>query len=166
MFGGRLRILAIGGSKLDTKVEEFLFKCRFPHIIGYGLTETAPLVCNDTIRTRRRIGSTGVAAYNVEVRLDNPNPETGEGEIVCRGDNVMLGYYKDPERTAEVLDKDGWFHTGDIATVDKDGYYYIKGRLKNIILGPSGGNIYPEEIETVINRIPVVEESLVIKKEQ
>ena len=163
-FGGKLRLFAVGGSKIDTKVEDFLFWCKFPHAVGFGLTETAPLVCNDTAFTRKRRGSTGVAAYNIEVRLDNPNPATGEGEIVCRGDNVMLGYYKDPERTRKVIDADGWFHTGDIATVDKDGYYYIKGRLKNIILDASGENIYPEEIERVINNISTVEESLVIKK--
>ena len=163
-LGGKLRHLGIGGYKIDSEVEKFLIKCGFSYAVGYGLTETAPLVCNDTVRMRKRMGSTGVAAYNVEVKLDNPNPETGEGEIVCRGDNVMLGYYKDPERTREVIDADGWFHTGDIATMDEDGYFYIKGRLKNIILGPSGGNIYPEEIEMVINNIPVVEESLVVKK--
>ncbi|MBQ7734334.1 MAG: AMP-binding protein [Bacteroidales bacterium] len=163
-LGGKLRHLGIGGYKIDSEVEKFLIKCGFSYAVGYGLTETAPLVCNDTVRMRKRMGSTGVAAYNVEVKLDNMNPETGEGEIVCRGDNVMLGYYKDPERTRKVIDADGWFHTGDIATMDEDGYFYIKGRLKNIILGPSGGNIYPEEIEMVINNIPVVEESLVVKK--
>jgi long-chain acyl-CoA synthetase len=163
-LGGKLRHLGIGGYKIDSEVENFLIKSGFSYAVGYGLTETAPLICNDTVSTRKRMGSTGVAAYNVEVKLDNINPETGEGEIVCRGDNVMLGYYKDPERTRKVIDADGWFHTGDIATVDKDGYYYIKGRLKNTIIGPSGGNIYPEEIEMVINNIPAVEESLVVKK--
>ena len=92
------------------------------------------------------------------------NPETGEGEIVCRGDNVMLGYYKDPERTIQVLDENGWFHTNDIATVDDDGYYYIKGRLNNTILGPSGENIYPEEIEMVINNMDGIDESLVVER--
>ena len=163
-FGGKLRFFGVGGSKLDTKVEEFLIKCKFPYAVGYGLTETAPLVCNVIVNKRKRLGSIGLASYNVEIKLDNPNPETGEGEIVCRGDNVMLGYYKDPERTIKVLDEYGWFHTGDIATMDKNGYYYIKGRLNNTILGPSGENIYPEEIEMVINNIPVVDESLVMEK--
>ena len=152
-FGGKLRFFGVGGSKLDTKVEEFLIKCKFPYA-----------VCNVIVNKRKRLGSIGVASYNVEIKLDNPNPETGEGEIVCRGDNVMLGYYKDPERTIKVLDEYGWFRTGDIATMDKNGYYYIKGRLNNTILGPSGENIYPEEIEMVINNIPVVDESLVMEK--
>ena len=163
-FGGKLRFFGVGGSKLDTKVEEFLIKCNFPYAVGYGLTETAPLVCNVIVNKRKRLGSIGLASYNVEIKLDNPNPETGEGEIVCRGDNVMLGYYKDPERTIKVLDEYGWFRTGDIATMDRNGYYYIKGRLNNTILGPSGENIYPEEIEMVINNIPVVDESLVMEK--
>lgn len=163
-FGGKLRFFGIGGSKLDTKVEEFLIKCNFPYAVGYGLTETAPLVCNVMVNKRKRLGSIGLASYHVDIKLDNINPETGEGEIVCRGDNVMLGYYKDPERTIQVLDEDGWFRTGDIATVDKNGYYYIKGRLSNTILGPSGENIYPEEIEMVINDIAGVDESLVMEK--
>ena len=163
-FGGKLRFFGVGGSKLDTKVEEFLIKCNFPYAVGYGLTETAPLVCNVIVNKRKRLGSIGLASYNVEIKLDNPNPETGEGEIVCRGDNVMLGYYKDPERTISVLDEYGWVRTGDIATMDKNGYYYIKGRLNNTILGPSGENIYPEEIEMVINNIPIVDESLVMEK--
>ncbi|MBP5411959.1 MAG: AMP-binding protein [Bacteroidales bacterium] len=163
-FGGKLRFFGVGGSKIDTKVEDFLIKCHFPYAVGYGLTETAPLVCNVIVTKRKRLGSIGVASYKVEVRLDNVDPKTGEGEIVCRGDNVMLGYYKDPERTIKVLDEDGWFRTGDIASMDKDGYYYIKGRLNNTILGPSGENIYPEEIEMVINDIEGVDESLVMEK--
>lgn len=163
-FGGKLRFFGVGGSKIDTKVEEFLIKCKFPYAVGYGLTETAPLVCNVIVNKRKRLGSIGLASYNVEIKLDNQNPETGEGEIVCRGDNVMLGYYKDPERTIKVLNEYGWFRTGDIATMDKNGYYYIKGRLNNTILGPSGENIYPEEIEMVINNISGVDESLVMEK--
>lgn len=163
-FGGKLRFFGIGGSKLDTHVEEFLKKCNFPYAIGYGLTETAPLVCNVIVTKRKRVGSIGVAAYKVDIRLDNMDPQTGEGEIACRGDNVMLGYYKDPERTMQVLDEDGWFRTHDIATVDDDGYYYIKGRLNNTIIGPSGENIYPEEIEMVINNIDGVDESLVMER--
>jgi long-chain acyl-CoA synthetase len=163
-FGGKLKFFGIGGSKLDPTVEEFLLKAKFPYAIGYGLTETSPLICN-AIVGKTRVGSTGVPAYGVDVKLDNYNPETGEGEIMVRGDNVMIGYYKDLERTREVLDYGGWFRTKDIATVDKDGYYYIKGRLGNMILGPSGENIYPEEIEKVINDYGGVNESLVMEKD-
>ena len=163
-FGGKLHFFGVGGAKLDPTVEEFLLKCRFPYAIGYGLTETAPLVCNALVG-KTRVGSIGIPSYKVEVRLDNVDPATGEGEIVCRGDNVMLGYYKDPERTLGVIDDEGWFRTGDVATVDKDNYYYIKGRLNNTIIGPSGENIYPEEIERVINDIEGVNESLVMERD-
>ena len=162
-FGGRLKFFGIGGSKLDIKVEEFLKKAKFPYAIGYGLTETAPLICNAGVKYTKP-GSTGVAAYGVTVRLLNVNPETGEGEIVCKGDNVMLGYYKDPERTRSVFTDDGWFRTNDLATVDEKGRYYIKGRLSNMILGPSGENIYPEEIESVINNMDDVNESIVLER--
>lgn len=164
-FGGKLRFFGVGGAKMDTTVETFLKNCHFPYAVGYGLTETAPLVCNVMVDKRKRVGSIGVASYGVEIRLDNMNPENGEGEIVCRGDNVMLGYYKDPERTRQVLDDEGWFHTNDVATMDEDGYYYIKGRLNNTILGPSGENIYPEEIEMVINDMDGVNESLVMERD-
>ena len=163
-FGGKLRFFGIGGAKLDPGVEKFLRDCHFPYSVGYGLTETSPLVANVIVTKKKRIGSIGVATWGVEIRLDNPDPVTGEGEIVCRGDNVMMGYYKDPERTLQVLDDHGWFHTSDIACVDKDGYYYIKGRLNNTILGPSGENIYPEEIKMVINDISGVDESLVMER--
>ena len=162
-FGGRLKFFGIGGSKLDIKVEEFLKKAKFPYAIGYGLTETAPLICNAGVKYTKP-GSTGVAAYGVTVKLMNVNPETGEGEIVCKGDNVMLGYYKDPARTRSVFTDDGWFRTNDLATVDEKGRYYIKGRLSNMILGPSGENIYPEEIESVINNMDEVNESVVLER--
>ncbi|MCR5519916.1 MAG: AMP-binding protein [Bacteroidales bacterium] len=163
-FGGKLHFFGVGGSKLDPVVEDFLKKCRFPYAIGYGLTECAPLVCNAMVG-RTVVGSIGIPSYRVEVRLDNKNPETGEGEIVCRGDNVMLGYYKDPERTMQVIDDDGWFHTNDVAIEDKYGNFHIKGRLNNTILGPSGENIYPEEIEQVINNEEGVSESLVVERD-
>ena len=163
-FGGKLRFFGVGGAKLDSAVETFLRDCGFPYAVGYGLTETSPLVCNVIVNKRKRIGSIGYATWGVDIRLDNVNPENGEGEIVCRGDNVMIGYYKDPERTRQVLDDQGWFHTGDVACVDEDGIYYIKGRLKNTIIGPSGENIYPEEIEMVINDIQGVNESLIIER--
>ena len=163
-FGGKLKFFGIGGSKLDPTVEEFLNKARFPYAIGYGLTETAPLITNACVG-KTVVGSIGVPAYNVEVKLQNVNPETGEGEIIAKGDNVMLGYYRDPERTRAALTDDGWFRTNDLACVDSKGRYYIKGRLGNMIVGPSGENIYPEEIEQVINDIRGVEESLVIERD-
>ena len=163
-FGGKLKFFGIGGSKLDPTVEEFLNKARFPYAIGYGLTETAPLITNACVG-KTVVGSIGVPAYNVEVKLQNVNPETGEGEIIAKGDNLMLGYYRDPERTRAALTDDGWFRTNDLACVDSKGRYYIKGRLGNMIVGPSGENIYPEEIEQVINDIRGVEESLVIERD-
>ena len=163
-FGGHLRFFGIGGSKLDPTVEEFLLKARFPYAIGYGLTETAPLITNACVG-KTKVGSIGVPAYGVEVKLQNVNPQTGEGEIVAKGDNVMLGYYKDPERTRGVVTDDGWFRTNDLAVMDEKGYYYIKGRLNNMILGASGENIYPEEIEQVINTVEGVNESLVMERD-
>ena len=163
-FGGHLRFFGIGGSKLDPTVEEFLLKARFPYAIGYGLTETAPLITNACVG-KTKVGSIGVPAYGVEVKLQNVNPQTGEGEIVAKGDNVMLGYYKDPERTRGVVTDDGWFRTNDLAVMDEKGYYYIKGRLNNMILGASGQNIYPEEIEQVINTVEGVNESLVMERD-
>ena len=162
-FGGRMRFFGIGGAKLDPVVEDFLQKCKFPYAIGYGLTETAPLLCYAAVG-KTKVGSIGIPAYNVDVRLQNINPETGEGEIIAKGDNVMLGYYRDPERTRKVLSDDGWFKTNDLACVDSKGRFYIKGRLNNMILGPSGENIYPEEIEQVINNFGGAEESLVMER--
>lgn len=162
-FGGRIGFFGIGGAKLDPTVEAFLKKVRFPYAIGYGLTETAPLICNAS-PFKTAVGSTGIAAYGVQIKLDNVNPETGVGELVVKGDNVMLGYYKDYNRTKEVLSKDGWFHTGDLASVDKKGKYYIKGRMGTVIIGASGENIYPEEIENVINNIEDITESLVVQR--
>lgn len=162
-FGGKLKFFGVGGSKLDPVVEEFLLKAKFPYAIGYGLTETAPLITNACVG-KTAVGSIGVPAHNVQVKLQNVNPETGEGEIIVKGDNVMLGYYKDPERTRGVLTDDGWFRTNDLACIDSKGRYYIKGRLNNMILGPSGENIYPEEIEQVINNIGGVNESLVMER--
>ena len=159
MTGGCLKFFGIGGAKLSPEVEAFLHRIHFPYAIGYGLTETAPLVCNACVG-RTRVGSIGVPAYGVEVRLDNVDPATGEGEIVARGRNVMLGYYKDPSRTAKAIRQDGWFHTGDLAAMDARGRFYIRGRLNNVILGATGENIYPEEIEFVINSYPGVGESI------
>ena len=162
-FGGKLKFFGIGGSKLDNTVEEFLIKSKFPYAVGYGLTETAPLVTQATVG-KTAVGSIGTPAYNVQVKLDNVNPETGEGEIIVKGDNVMLGSYRDPGRTRSVLSDDGWFRTNDLAVMDAKGRFYIKGRLNNMILGASGENIYPEEIEQVINNFSGVNESLVMER--
>ena len=163
-FGGRIKFFGIGGAKLDSTVEAFLKQAKFPYAIGYGLTETAPLICTANPK-QTKVGSTGCAAYGVTVKLDNKNPETGEGEIVVKGDNVMLGYYKDPARTRTVFTDDGWLRTNDLAVQDEKGRYYIKGRLNNMILGPSGENIYPEEIEKVINDLDEVNESIVMERD-
>lgn len=163
-MGGKLRFFGIGGSKLDPIVEDFLKKAHFPYAIGYGLTETAPLICNACVG-KTVVGSIGVPAYNTQVKLRNVNPETGEGEIIVKGDNVMLGYYKDPERTRKTIDDDGWMRTHDLATMDEKGRFYIKGRLGNMIVGASGENIYPEEIEQVINAVEGVNESLVMERD-
>jgi len=163
-FGGRLCFFGIGGAKLDGEVEAFLRRARFPYSIGYGLTETAPLIGYARVG-ETQAGSFGNAAYGVQLRLEDLNPETGEGEIVAKGDCVMKGYYKDYKRTCNVLTDDGWFHTGDIASQDKRGRYYIKGRKGNVILGADGENIYPEEIESVINNIKDISESLVVERD-
>ena len=163
-FVSRMKFFGIGRSKLHPQVENVLKKAHFPYVTGYGLTETAPLICGAK-PGHPVLGSTGKPSYGVSVRLDNVNPATGEGELVAKGPNVMLGYYKDYERTRSVLEEDGWFHTGDLAKVDKKGRYSIMGRLKTVIVGASGENIYPEEIESVINNINDVTESLVIERD-
>ena len=163
-FGGRIKFFGIGGAKLDPTVEAFLKKARFPYAIGYGLTETAPLICAASPR-QTRVGSTGKPVPGIETKLADINPETGEGEILVKGPNVMLGYYKDYERTASVLGTDGWFRTGDLACADAKGNFYIKGRLGSLILGASGENIYPEEIEAVINSMDGIGESLVVQRD-
>ena len=163
-FGGRLKFFGVGGAKMDGEVETFLHRARFPYSIGYGLTETAPLIGYARVH-QTIVGSYGNPAYGVQMCLDDVNPETGEGEVVVKGDNVMKGYYKDYARTCKVLTPDGWFHTGDIACRDKRGHYFIKGRLGSVILGPSGENIYPEEIEAVIDNISDINESLVVERD-
>ena len=162
-FGGCITFYGIGGAKLDPEVEAFLLKAKFPYAIGYGLTETAPLL-GYAMHGWRGVGVMGYPVYNVKLKLHNINPETGEGEIVAKGPNVMLGYYKDPVRTKSVFTEDGWFRTSDIAVQDDKGRYYIKGRNSNMILGPSGENIYPEEIENVLNNVEGVSESIVVER--
>ena len=163
-FGGHMSFYGIGGAKLDPEVENFLLKAGFPYAIGYGLTETSPLL-GYAMHGWRAVGSFGYPVYNVQLKLHNINPETGEGEIVAKGPNVMLGYYKDPVRTKSVFTEDGWFRTSDIAIQDAKGRFFIKGRNNNMILGPSGENIYPEEIENVINNVEGVSESIVVERE-
>lgn len=162
-FGGHVTFFGIGGAKLDPEVENFLLKAGFPYAIGYGLTETSPLL-GYAVKRSRTVGSFGYPVYNVQLRLDDVNPETGEGEIVAKGPNVMLGYYKDPNRTRSVFTEDGWFRTNDLAVKDEKGRFFIKGRKNNMILGPSGENIYPEEIENVINNAEGVTESIVVER--
>ena len=163
-FGGHMSFYGIGGAKLDPEVENFLLKSGFPYAIGYGLTETSPLL-GYAMHGWRAVGSFGYPVYNVRLKLHNVNPETGEGEIVAKGPNVMLGYYKDPVRTKSVFTEDGWFRTNDIAVKDEKGRFFIKGRNNNMILGPSGENIYPEEIENVINNVEGVSESIVVERD-
>ena len=163
-FGGHVSFYGIGGAKLDPEVESFLLKAKFPYAIGYGLTETSPLL-GYAMHGWRTVGSFGYPVYNVQLKLHNVNPETGEGEVVAKGPNVMLGYYKDPVRTKSVFTEDGWFRTSDIAVLDEKGRYHIKGRNNNMILGPSGENIYPEEIESVINNVEGVSESIVVERD-
>ena len=162
-FGGRVTFFGIGGAKLDPEVEAFLLKAKFPYAIGYGLTETAPLI-GYAMHGWRGVGVMGYPVYNVQMKLHNINPETGEGEIIAKGPNVMLGYYKDPARTKSVFTEDGWFRTSDVAVQDEKGRFYIKGRTSNMILGPSGENIYPEEIENVLNNVEGVSESIVVER--
>ena len=163
-FGGKVTFYGIGGAKLDPEVEAFLLKANFPYAIGYGLTETSPLL-GYAMHGWRAVGSLGYPVYNVQLKLYNVDPATGEGEIVAKGPNVMLGYYKDPKRTKSVFTEDGWFRTSDIAVQDEKGRFYIKGRNSNMILGPSGENIYPEEIENVINNVEGVNESIVVERD-
>lgn len=159
-FGGSLRFFGIGGAGLAPDVERFLAEARFPYAIGYGLTETAPLIAGSApFKTRLR--STGPALRGVDVRIADAAPGTRAGEVQVRGPNVMSGYYKDSVRTAEAFTKDGWFRTGDLGEMDRRALLYIRGRLKTMILGASGENIYPEEIEAVINQSPYVDDSLV-----
>ena len=162
-FGGHLRFFGIGGAKLDPTVERFLSEGKFPYAIGYGLTETSPLLAGAVVG-KTKLGSTGVAVEGVQLRIADADPITGEGEIQAKGPNVMRGYYKAPESTKEVFTEDGWFKTGDRGMFDKSNLLYIKGRIKTMIVGASGENIYPEEIESVINKMRFVLESLVIEK--
>ncbi|MCE5345998.1 MAG: AMP-binding protein [Bacteroidales bacterium] len=162
-FGGELKFFGIGGAKLNKAVEKFLLEAKFPYAIGYGLTEAAPLLAGANPKNTI-FDSTGPKIEGIELIINNPDRKTGEGEIWAKGPNIMKGYYKEPEMTKEVLTPDGWFKTGDLGKLDANNNLYIKGRLKNMILGASGENIYPEEIESIINNFRCVAESLVIQQ--
>ena len=158
-FGGNFYEIIVGGAAFNQEIEQFLKSIDFPYTVGYGMTECAPIICYEDWKYFK-LGSCGKAAPRMEVKILSPDPENIVGEIVCKGPNVMLGYYKNPEATAEVIDKDGWLHTGDLGVMDAEGNVTIKGRSKNMLLGPSGQNIYPEEIEDKLNNMPFVSEVL------
>ena len=162
-FGGNLQFFGIGGAKLDPMVEQFLRDARFPYAIGYGLTETSPLLAGSN-PSQTKFQAIGPKVVHCELKINNPDPVTGEGEVWAKGANVMLGYYKNDIKTREVMTGDGWFKTGDLGVFDKDGWLSHKGRLKNMIVGANGENIYPEDIESIINNFRHVVESIVIEK--
>lgn len=161
-FGGNVRTIAIGGAPLGSEVEDFLRISGFPYVMGYGLTETSPLLTGEKIKETRK-GSSGYPIKDVEIKIVDKDPKTGIGEIYARGPNLMRGYYKNENITKEVMTEDGWFKTGDKGYMDKDNFLYVKGRSKNMFLGPSGENIYPEVIEEKLNEILIVEEALAIE---
>lgn len=162
-FGGNLYEIIIGGAALNGDVEKFLKSIDFPYTVGYGATECGPIICYRDWKLFAK-GSCGCAAYHQEVRIDSNDPENIPGEILTKGPNVMLGYYKRPEETEKCIDADGWFHTGDLGTMDAQGNVYINGRSKNMLLGSNGQNIYPEEIEDKLNSLPLVAESIVVQR--
>ena len=161
-FGGEFYEIVVGGAAFNQEIEAFMRSLEFPYTVGYGMTECAPLICYEDWK-KFKAGSCGKAVENMEVKVLSPDPANIPGEIVCRGDNVMLGYYKNEEATKEVIDEEGWMHTGDLGVIDENGYVTIKGRSKNMLLGPSGQNIYPEEIEDKLNNMPYVNESIIIQ---
>lgn len=163
-FGGNMYEVIIGGAALNQEVEHFLKRIDFPYTVGYGATECAPIICYRDYHTFAP-GSCGQAALHQQVKIISPDPQRIPGEILTKGPNVMLGYYKNPEATAETIDRDGWYHTGDLGTMDYDGNVFINGRSKNMLLGPNGQNIYPEEIEDKLNSMTMVVESIVVQRD-
>jgi long-chain acyl-CoA synthetase len=163
-FGGQMYEVIIGGAALNQEVEQFLKRINFPYTVGYGATECAPIICYADWQSFAP-GSCGRAAKHMEVKIDSRDPQNIPGEILAKGPNVMLGYYKNPEATAETIDNDGWYHTGDLGTMDAYGNVYINGRSKNMLLGPNGQNIYPEEIEDKLNSMTLVVESIVVERD-
>ena len=161
VFGGNFIEIIIGGAPFNAEVEAFLKMIDFPYTIAYGMTECSPIICHSHW-TELKLASCGKVAARMEAKVLSPNPSAIAGELVCRGANLMLGYYKNEEATRQVIDTEGWLHTGDMATIDEDGNVFIKGRCKNLLLTSSGQNIYPEEIESKLNNMPYVSESLII----
>lgn len=162
-FGGRFKEIIIGGAAFNKEAEAFFRKIGFPFTVGYGMTECAPIITYAPW-DNTKLFSCGKPVVNMEIKIDSPDPGNIPGQILCRGKNIMLGYYKNQEATNAAIDKDGWLHTGDMGVIDSEGYLYIRGRSKSMILGPSGQNIYPEEIESTINNMPYVIESLIIEE--
>lgn len=163
-FGGNAYEIIIGGAALNQEVEAFLRRINFPYTVGYGATECAPIICYRDWHTFAQ-GSCGQAAYGQEVKIDSVDPHNVPGEILTKGPNVMLGYYKNEEATEHTIDREGWYHTGDLGLIDEDGNVFIKGRSKNMLLGSNGQNIYPEEIEDKLNSLSFVNESIVIQQD-
>ena len=162
-FGGQFAEIVIGGAAFNKEIEQFLKMIEFPYTVGYGMTECGPIIAYEDWK-KFKMGSCGKAAPRMVVKIDSPDPENIAGEIITKGDNVMLGYFKNEEATAQVIDKDGWLHTGDMGVIDAEGNITIKGRSKNMLLSASGQNIYPEEIEDLLNNLPYVSESLIVSQ--
>jgi long-chain acyl-CoA synthetase len=163
VFGNNFHEIVIGGAALNKEVESFLRDLDFPYTVGYGMTECGPLISYSGW-SEIKAGSVGKSVDTLQVRIDSEDPENTVGEIIVRGENVMEGYYKNEQATAETIDEDGWLRTGDLGVIDKDGFIYIRGRSKNMLLGPSGQNIYPEEVEAQLNNMPFVQESLIVER--
>lgn len=165
IFGGNFDEIIIGGAPFNAEVEAFLKKIGFPYTIAYGMTECGPIICSSRWETLK-LASCGKATTRMEVKIDSPNPQTHAGEIICKGMNMMLGYYKNPEATSQIIDVHGWLHTGDLGTMDEEGYITVRGRSKNLLLTSSGQNIYPEEIESKLNNLPYVSESVIVLQQE
>lgn len=165
IFGGEFDEIIVGGAPLNKEVEAFLKKIGFPYTVGYGMTECGPLISSERWE-RHKLYSCGTPASRMIVKIDSPDPARIPGEIICKGDNLMIGYYKNPEATAQAIDEDGFLHTGDLATMDENNHITIRGRMKSVLLGSSGQNIYPEEIESKLNNMPYVSESLVVMQNE
>jgi long-chain acyl-CoA synthetase len=163
-FGGQIKFMGFGGAALPADVERFLRVGGFPYAVGYGMTECSPLISGSSV-AQTRAGSCGTPVAGIELRIADPDPATGIGEVQVRGPMVTQGYFRNPEATSALFTPDGFLHTGDLGVQDNDGFVYLKGRSKNLILGPSGENIYPEEIEYLLGRSPSVVECIVVKRE-
>ena len=165
IFGGNFDEIIVGGAPFNAEVERFLKQIGFPYTIAYGMTECGPIICSSRWETLK-LASCGKATTRMEVKIDSSDPEKVAGEIICRGTNLMLGYYKNQEATSQIIDVNGWLHTGDLGTMDAEGYVTVRGRSKNMLLTSSGQNIYPEEIESKLNNMPYVSESLIVLQKE